>query len=338
MAQEKGPRISMRHTLLYRNTIRISVKDLISAFPDQRLQVIGASDRGITHVAPIHEAESAEALSWVKGDSPLEASNKIRKSRAGVIACSRKLYFSESDFPDKTLVLVDNPRLFFAAVLRVFLVEKPKPQIHTTAIIHPEADIHPNVYIGPYTVIGRSKIDEGTVIHGHVFVYDNCIIGKNVTIFAMCTVGAEGFGFERTPDGKLEKFPHVGRLIIEDDVEIQAQCNLDLGTLGDTVIGEGTKIDTGCHLGHNSKIGKNCVIAAHTMVGARVIVDDYAWIAPQTTFQSDVSLGKHSFVGTASLLTKDVPPGLTVAGSPARPLAEYKALLKAWRKLAADIP
>lgn len=319
--------------MLYRNTILISVNELVSAFPDQRPQVIGNRDRVVTHVAPIHEAEADGALSWAKGNSPPEVVNKVRKSRAEVIVCPRNMLLAETEFADKTLILVDNPRLFFAAFLRVFMTQRPAPQIHPTAIIDPEADLHPSVYIGPYTVVGRSRIGEGSVIQGHVFVYDNCIIGKNVTIFAMCTIGAEGFGFERNPEGKLEKFPHVGRLIIEDDVEIQAQCNLDLGTLGDTIIGTGTKIDTGCHLGHNSKIGKHCVIAAHTMVGARVTVEDYVWIAPQSTFQSDVSVGKNSFVGTASLLTKDVPPGVTVAGSPARPLAEHKALLKRWRML-----
>jgi len=310
----------------------IQLTKILEALSREEWRVIGDTDRVVTHPAAIDQADSPEVIGFV-GTAQIEPLKKIQDTKAGVILCSRNLPVSSDQFPDKTLILVDNPRLSFIRILRTFFVTPPSWGIHPTALIDSGAVIHPNVYIGPYCVVGKSDIGEGTVLHGHIFVYDNCIIGRNVVIFPGCVIGAEGFGFERNEKGELEKFAHFGRLIIEDNVEIQALTNVDKGTLGDTVIAEGTKIDTGCHIGHNVHLGKHCVVAAHTMIGGGVVVEDYSWIAPCACFRNRVRVGARSMVGTGALVTKDVPEGIVVMGAPARPANEFRQILAAMQKM-----
>lgn len=314
----------------------VKLAEILRTLPTAR--VIGETDRTVTHPAAIHQAAGPDAISFVgatqnidvsAGPSRTELIEKIRDTKAGVVICHRNLAASLGDLPGKTLILVDNPRLSFIRILQAFFAMRPPPWgIHPTAVIDSDAVVYPRVRIGPYCVVGKSEIREGTVLHGHVFVYDGCVIGRNVKIYPGCIIGAPGFGAERDEMGAMVKFPQLGGLVIEDDVEIQGLTNVDRGTLGDMVIGEGTKIDTGCHVGHNTTIGKHCFIAAHVMTGGRVDIGDYAHIAPCACFLNGLRIGARAVVGTGALVTKDVPEGAVVMGSPARPADEYKRILK----------
>lgn len=157
------------------------------------------------------------------------------------------------------------------------------------------------------------------------FVYPDGVkpqitIGKNVQIEPNVVIGAHGFGFERNEEGKLEKFPQIGGVIIGDDVEIQAFSNVDRGTIDNTIIGRGTKIDSYCHIGHNVVIGKHCDIRAKAMFAGSVTLKDYVTIAPGTNIMNGVTIGKNSFVGLGATVIKDVPDNVIVAGVPAKEL------------------
>ena len=230
-------------------------------------------------------------------------------------------------------VYSDNARLDFMRVVKRFFA-KPRPRgIHPSAVISPVAKIAPDVYIGPLCVIGEVEIDAGCVIHSGVHIYDDVHIGHNVVIHSGSVIGADGFGYQRNEAGELEKFPHVGGVVIEDDVEIHALVHIARGTLGDTVIGQGTRIDTYCHIAHNLKIGKHCAIISHAMLGGSVIVGDHSWIAPSACLRDGIRIGSGVTVGLASLVTKDVPDRATVLGSPARELDEFKGLLSIFNRL-----
>ncbi|HET9865725.1 MAG TPA: UDP-3-O-(3-hydroxymyristoyl)glucosamine N-acyltransferase, partial [Nitrospira sp.] len=205
--------------------------------------------------------------------------------------------------------------------------------IHPTAVIDPEARIADDVYIGPYAVVGRCDVGTGSVIHAHVTLYDGVRIGRNVTIHAGTAVGTDGFGYSRAPDGSLEHFPHVGGVVIEDEVEIGSNTCIDRGTLGDTTIREGTKVDNLVHIAHNVTVGRHALVIAHAMIGGSTVIGDGAWVAPSSAIRDGVRIGDGATIGIAAVVVKNVDPGETVMGVPARPASEYKATLAKLKSL-----
>jgi len=143
-------------------------------------------------------------------------------------------------------------------------------------------------------------------------------IGRNVVIKPLAVIGYEGFGFEPTGSG-YEIFPHIGGVIIEDDVFIGSCTCVNRGKLEDTVIGQGTKIDNLVHVAHNVRLGKNCIVVAHTIIGGSVTIGNGVYIAMSAIIRDHVKIGDNAFIGMGAVVTKDVEPGVTVIGNPARP-------------------
>ena len=187
---------------------------------------------------------------------------------------------------DKNLIIVDNPRLWFIRVVREFFLPREPPGVHPSAVIN----------------------------------YECVELGGNVRIGPNCTIGFEGFGFEPDEDGAYERFPHIGKVIIGDDVEIGANTCIDRGALGDTIIGDGTKIDNLVHVAHNVKIGKNCLIIALTCLGGGVIVEDGSYLGIGSLIRNQMKIGKRAFIGMGAVVVKDVEPEVTVIGNPAKPM------------------
>ncbi len=292
------------------------------------LQLVEAANSTIIHrPAPIAEAVLGE-VSFC-GATARNPQGLLERTRASLLIIDRSISFNETRLAQagvQAVVLSDNARLDFMRVVDKFFA-RPRPQgIHPTAVISPSAQIAPNVYVGPLCSIGEAEIGEGTVIHAGVHIYDGVRIGRNVVIHSGVVIGADGFGYQRNEAGELEKFPHVGGVVIEDDVEICAFTHVARGTLGDTVIGQGTKIDALVHVGHNIRIGKHCAITSHAMLGADTI-GDFSWIAPSACLRDRISIGSGVTVGLGAVVTKDVPDGTTVLGTPARELDEFKRLL-----------
>lgn len=234
----------------------------------------------------------------------------------------------------QVIVYSDNARLDFIRVVERFFA-KPRPHgIHPTAVIPPDARIAPDVYIGAYCVIGEVTIGQGTVIHSGVHIYDGVSIGQNVVIHSGCIIGSDGFGFERTPDGSVKKFLHIGSVIIEDEVELQADCHVSRGTLGDTIIKRGAKFDSGCHIAHNVVVGEYCLVAAHTMIAGGVVIGNRVWIGPSSAIMDRIQIGSDVFVGLGTVVTKSIPDGIAVMGAPAKPVEDYKKILRALSALA----
>ena len=297
----------------------ISVTELCNSV-GMKHRVLGDIDRHVTMPTVIHEAnEKSTSFCSKKGEDALEF---IRNSKAGVIICSSELELAEEDYKDKTLVLVSNPRLAFIRVMQRYFAEKMQFGIHSTAVVDRGAEIHPDVYIGPHCYIGKCKIGENTIIHGNVYIYPNVKIGRNVIIHPGTVIGVDGFGYERNEKGELERFPSIGGVVIEDNVDIHSNVNIDRGTLGDTIVGLGSKIDKFCHIGHNVVIGKHCVITAHSVIAGHAKIGDYSWLAPGAIIRDGIEIGKNVVIGMGSVVTKNVGDGQVVFGVPARERAK----------------
>lgn len=279
----------------------------------------------ITNVKPANHAD-AFSLVWI---NPLRNDKEIllNQTKAKVIICDDSLKLNDNDIQEKVLILVENPKLVYIQLVTELFVEKPCYEIHPSAIIHKEAKIANNVYIGPFTYIGKSEIGEGTIIYGNVYIYDHVKIGCNVTIEAGCTIGATGYNFAQDENGKLHKFPHLGGVVIEDDVEIQANSVIDKGVLEDTLIGKGTKIDSHCFIAHNCKVGKNNAIIAHSVLSGSVKTGDNCWFSPGVIIRNGIEVASNSFMGIGSVVVSNMKANSKVMGSPARPIDDMKKIL-----------
>ena len=214
----------------------ISARELCGIFWECMFKMLGEKDNNVTMPSPIDYATD-KSVSFCLGKDEV-ALETVRNSVAKVVICSNELKFISDDYRNKTLVLVENPRLAFIRIMKYFFQNGIEFGIHPTAIIDKEAEIHPEAYIGPYCYVGKCQIGKGTVIYGNVFIYPNVHIGLNVIIHAGTVIGADGFSYERNGEWELENFPHIGGIIIENDVEIGANVDIDRGTMGNTIIGQ----------------------------------------------------------------------------------------------------
>lgn len=222
--------------------------------------------------------------------------------------------------------LVKEPRVIFGRIMGYLYpdeIELPSG-IHPSAIIHPEARIHRSVFVGDHCIIGKCTIGENSRIYPFSIIRDGSIIGKNVIIREYCLIGGTGFGFVRNEKRCLERIPHIGNVIIEDDVELFPYVNVDRGTLSATIIKRGTKVDHYCHIGHNSSIGQHCLITAGTVFCGGSSIGSFSWAGVHTVFKEKISVGKNVITGLGSVILNEVGDNKTIAGVPARILKGKK--------------
>jgi UDP-3-O-[3-hydroxymyristoyl] glucosamine N-acyltransferase len=241
---------------------------------------------------------------------------------------------------------VSKPKLAFALIAEILHPPKQRqPEIHESAVIAGSANIAQGVFIGAFVCIGEdsaigsgtqiragAKIGDGVtigddcVIHPNVFLEDGVTIGSRVILHAGVVIGTDGFGYVRGDMG-YHKFPQIGTVVIEDDVELGANTTVDRGALGRTRIGKGTKLDNMVHVGHNCDIGERVVIAAQTGISGSVIIEDDCVIGGQVGFGDHIRVQSGAVIGSKAgvLPGKIVRPGVWW-GIPIQPLDEYKRL------------
>ncbi len=274
-------------------------------------------------VAPIHEATRADlTFCSIDGD---QAMNAIEESNAGVILCKRQLMGFVKPKKGTQLIFLDNPRLTFVVFANMLkkTVETHKKGDHTSvsasAIIASSARIGKNCRVGTNVLVGENCIvGDNCEIHDRVTLAQNCMLGENCVVQSGVTLGEDGFAYERHNDSTLEKFPHSKRVIIGDNVEICANTNIARGSLTDTVIGEGTKIDALVHIAHNVSIGKNCMLTAGTVIGGSAMIGDSCWTGLNCTIKDHTRVGNNVIVGAGACVIHDVPDGDIVVGVPAK--------------------
>lgn len=292
--------------------------------PQVEGNLIGEGDIIITGVGGLEDAQEGDITFVMRGS--LE--EKALQSKASAFLVSQKIPTSRPQ------IQVENPRLAFARIARLFLPPLLSPGVHPQAIIHPTATLQEGVAIGPSVVveekavIGRGTILEaGTYIGPWVRVGENChlhprvvlerevVLGNGVIIQAGSVVGSDGYGYEWTPTGH-EKIPHLGTVIIQDQVEIGACVTIDRATTGATVIGKGTKIDNLVQIGHNVTIGPHCLVVAMVGISGSSSLGEGVILTGQVGVSDHVQIGEGTIVGARGLVLKDLPPHSHYLGVP----------------------
>jgi UDP-3-O-[3-hydroxymyristoyl] glucosamine N-acyltransferase len=219
----------------------------------------------------------------------------------------------------KSLLISDDPFRDFNTLTKHF-----NPFIAATASISTSALIGENTVIQPTVFIGNNvKIGKNCVIHSNVSIYDNCIIGDNVTIHANSVLGSDGFYYKNRPEG-FDKLISGGSVVLEDYVDLGASCTIDKGVTGNTTIGEGSKLDNQVHVGHDTLIGKKCLIAAQTGIAGCTVIEDEVTIWGQVGIISGLHIEKGTVIMAQTGVTKSLKKG-TYYGTPVK---EYRQTLR----------
>jgi UDP-3-O-[3-hydroxymyristoyl] glucosamine N-acyltransferase len=308
-----------------------SLNDIYEFLPED-YSIVGNTEIGYINNAKPIELANKESIVWIKGNKN-DKYKLINETLARLIICDKNLEIDETISKTKCFIVVDNPKLIFIRIIENLFIPKKGKEIHPSAIIHPDAQISPTSYIGPFTYIGNCKIGDNVIIDGNCYLYDNTTIGNNVIIHAGVVIGCDGYGYSRNEKLEFEKFPHLGGVIIHDNVEIGANAAIDRGALGDTIIGEGTKIDNLVQIAHNVVIGKHCAIIANSMLAGSVVIGDYSWVAPSASVLNQLHIGSNVTVGLGAVVNRHIPDGEVWTGVPAKPLKEYVDTQRALKKL-----
>lgn len=303
----------------------------IEKIPDVQFIPTGNLDVKFANVKSILDAD-LESLVWVK-DGTGQEENLVKNTKASVIVCKKYDFIVENQFQEKLFLFTENPKLLFIKIAEYFFGKKHRTGIHESAIISPDTKIGENVYIGPNVILDDCQIGDDVNIYGNVYIFSKTEIGNRVSINPGTVIGADGFGYSRNSKNELEKFPHFGGVIIGDDVEIGSNTSIDRGTLGNTIIEDGVKIDNLVHIAHNVVIGKHSMIIANSMIGGSTKIGAYSWIAPSVNLMNQIVIGENVTIGMGSVVTKNVPDNETWTGIPAKEFKEFLELQKKLKNL-----
>jgi UDP-3-O-[3-hydroxymyristoyl] glucosamine N-acyltransferase len=298
-------------------------------------QLVGDPTVAVSAVAPLDRATRRD-LSFLGAAKYVAI---FAESHAGVVLIAPELAESPGDAPAR--VIVRNPMEALLALLpRFHRVPRAPIGVHPTAVIGAGAELGRNVSIGPYAVLGdRARVGDETVIGAHcvvgagveigarcqlypsVTVYAGGMLRNRVTLHAGARIASDGFGYVQR-GGEHLKIPHVGRCILEDDVEIGANTTVDRGSIDDTVIGAGTKVDNLVQIAHNVRIGRACLIMAQVGIAGSARIEDGAMLLGQVGVSGHHTIGKGARLAAQAGAFGDIPAGETWSGYPARPHKE----------------
>ena len=290
----------------------------------------GKGDLEIEGVAGLQEAKAGQ-ISFL-------ASPKYKQFLESTQAAAVILPLADENNLKIPSILHPNPYYAFARAVRLFYPEKRKypAGVHPTAVIGKQVKLGRNVYIGPYCVIEdqvrindnciiqagsflgqKCQLAEEVYLYPRVTIYHDCVIGQSVIIHSGVVIGSDGFGFA-FDNGKYHKIPQIGNVIIEDEVEIGANCTIDRAALGTTRIGRGTKIDNLVHVGHSVEIGEDSILVAQVGIGGSTKIGRQVTLAGQAGIVGHIIIGDFVTVGAQGGVTKSIPANTTVSGYPAR--------------------
>jgi UDP-3-O-[3-hydroxymyristoyl] glucosamine N-acyltransferase len=304
-----------------------------------RLSKIASLLEGTLHGDDIDVSGISIAESQQEGTISILGSPKFHKLADGA-ASAYVVSMEGVDTKGKPYIMVKNHRLAIVTLLNLFMPEKlPMPTISPKSSISDKAVVEVGVSIGDFAVIGEARIGEGTriypgvvvgdnvtigencILYPNVVIYDNSLIGNNVILHAGVSIGGDGFGF--VPGQLHTKIPHKGNVILRDHVEIGANSTVDRGTIGSTVIGEGTKLDNLVQVAHNVQIGRGCFIAGLVGISGSTKVGDYVTMGGQVGLADHITVGSFVSLAAKTGVHQDLEDNMRYGGIPALPDKEW---------------
>lgn len=308
----------------------MNAKSILSHLDGATLRTIGdVTDKFVTTVAPVIGAP-ANAVTFIRADLPNGMGLAyVMTTRSRVVLCPDETWVDGLQDADKLLIVVSDPYHEYIRIMRQFFAEAAPCGFHITAWVADTVTVDDTCYVGPFVSIHDDcTIGQRVVIHDHVTIYPHTTIEDDVTIHAGAVIGSEGFGFSHTHRdeyGALIRFPHVGGVHIERGAEIGANTCIDRGTLGNTIIRRGVKVDNLVHIAHNADVGPDTAVVANSMIAGSVSIGRGSWIAPSASIRDRLRIGEDAMVGMAAVVVKEIDDHVTVAGMPAEPIEDYKA-------------
>lgn len=294
------------------------VKDIIDVLGSEYIQIYGdTSGVFVNNVADV-EHTTTTTLDWV---NPQKTNKQeiVEHSVARVILVDEGVVYSDTlKQSDKVLIVVHNPKKALILVMRSFFVKRFTSGIDPSVFIHPNAKIGKNNYIGPNCYIGECVIGDNNVIHSNVSIYDRTVIGNNNVIHSGALICVDGLGCIREADGQLTEFPQMGGVIIGDNCYIGGNTHIASGSLSDTIIESGCKINGLCFIGSNDHLHENVWITGSTMLAGSVKIGKNTNIFSKAVVRDWVSVGEGVTIGMGSVVTKNIPDGETWVGVPAK--------------------
>lgn len=296
----------------------------------------GKTSRSVGRIAALGNAEPGD-LSFLAN---AKYKKEVASSRASVVLVPRD--YDGAPQEGQVFLFQENTTLALGRIctrIEQSLWPRPEPGIHPSAVVAKNCKIAESATVGPLCVVEEGAvIGERTVLQGQVFVGravvvgDDCWLGAHVAIQGHCRLGArvwlhsgvviggDGFGYDTDRNGRHQKLPQVGEVVIGDDVEIGANTTIDRARFDRTEIGEGTKIDNLVQLGHNVVIGRHCLIVAQVGIAGSTRIEDHVVIGGQAGLSGHLCVGKGSMIAAKTGITKDLPPKSYVSGVPALPI------------------
>jgi UDP-3-O-[3-hydroxymyristoyl] glucosamine N-acyltransferase len=312
----------------------VKIRELIKYFRDKELKIIDLKvDLDTVIVSPKNITEAiGENLTFLnrKYENQLEHVLSHCKSRIIIVESGISgAVINAKILTGVAIIISPNPKKdLIDAVNYFFPVKRHEPHIDKTSSIDDSCKLGKNIYIGPFVVIEEDVIvGDGCVIESNVVIKSGTRIGKNVHIKPCSVIGGIGFGYDKNANETMyELLPHFGRVIIEDDVDIGSNTCIDKGSLSDTIIKRGVKIDNLVHIAHNVTIGENTLVIACSMVAGSVVIGENSWIAPSASIRNGLTIGKNCTIGFGSVLTNNIEDNSTVLGVPAMDIEDFKFL------------
>jgi len=306
-------------------------------------ELVGDGDRLVEGVRPLDRA-GPEHLSFLHNPKYVA---QAAESSAGAI-----LVHSADQLPGRDLLVIDQPYPAVAKALEIFHPRpQPEPGVHPSAVVAGDFELGEGASVGPLVAVGRGvsigdraaigagcvvgngvKIGEDCVLHPRAVVEDGCCLGDRCILQSGVVIGSDGYGFA-TVDGVHHKVPQVGIVVLEDDVEIQANTTIDRATMGETRIGRGTKVDNLVQLAHNVQVGEHCLLVSQVGISGSTKIGNHSIFAGQAGAAGHLDIGDRVMVGARAAVMKSVPDDSILAGFPARPQREWMKAQAALRRI-----